>query len=158
MPSFTIHSPLLWTRHMKHRDYQGMGHVSNNLWTQYRRKENYPNHHGEHPKAGTELCMFGALYVWENLWRPLGDLGLRISPQNMGRSLPEREGKKERGGHFRQRKWCEPVVKMDTLCSSVCSLGHIDLARVRDAYRGGMGEMPAIMGSSMIMKALDHSG
>lgn len=49
----------------------------------------------------------------------------------MDRSLRQREGQKEMGGHFRQRKWCEPVVKKDTLDCSVHNTGHRDLARVR---------------------------
>lgn len=41
-----------------------------------------------------------------------------------------------------------------TLCGRVCSTGHMDLARVRDTYRGGAWETPEIMGSSLIMKHL----
>ena len=41
----------------------------------------------------------------------LADGGLRTRPQNMGRSFPGAEGQEEIGGHFRQRKSYEPLVK-----------------------------------------------
>lgn len=49
-------------------------------------------------------------------------------------------------------------MKMDTLCGSFLSTGNMDLASVGDTYRGGVRETPEIMGSSLIMKTLDHIG
>lgn len=68
-------------------------------------------------------CMQETLHMWESLGRHLGDGGLRTMPQNMGRSLPEREWPEVMGGHFRWREWCEPVVEKDTWCGSVCITG-----------------------------------
>ena len=51
----------------------------------------------------------------------LADGGLRTRPQNMGRSFPGAEGQEEIGGHFRQRKSYEPLVKKNTLWGNVAA-------------------------------------